>query len=168
MGDALGTIWNVLVEEFSDFGDLAGITRAGLRLVLAALLGGVIGYERGRRGSAAGLRTHMLVGLGAALYIVVPTQAGMGIVGLDRVIQGLSTGIGFLGAGAIIKQDKRGQIRGLTTAAGIWLTAAVGMAVGMGRPASGLIGTILGFIVVDNLRRIERRLGLGRDRTTDG
>lgn len=167
MGNPLGIVWDVVVEEFSDFGDLASLTRICLRLVIAALLGGVIGFERGRRGAAAGLRTHMLVGLGAALYIVVPSVAGMGMIGLDRVIQGVATGVGFLGAGAILKQDKRGQIQGLTTAAGIWLTAAVGMAVGMGRPVPGLIGTILAFIIVDNLRRVERRFGLGRQRSAD-
>ena len=77
-----------------------------------------------RQGKEAGLRTHMLVALGSAFFVLIPLQAGMSIGDLRRVLQGLIAGIGFLLAGAILKQQAQGQIHGLTTAAGLWLTAA--------------------------------------------
>ena len=83
--------------------------RHPLRLVLAAALGGLLGYEREQRGKAAGLRTHMLVALGAALFVLVPQQSGMSNTDMSRVIQGVITGMGFLGAGADTQDDKRGD-----------------------------------------------------------
>jgi putative Mg2+ transporter-C (MgtC) family protein len=88
----------------------------------------------------------MLVALGSAFFIVVPVQAGMSLADLSRVLQGLTAGIGFLGAGTILK--RQGQIEGLTTAASLWLTAAVGLAAGMGREMSAVLGTILAFIIL--------------------
>ena len=106
--------------------------RVTARLFVAVLLGGVLGYEREREGKAAGLRTHMLVCLGAALFTIAPLEAGMGLTDVSRVYQGIATGIGFIGAGTILKRTEHGDIQGLTTAASIWLTAAVGLAVGAG------------------------------------
>ena len=99
-------IADTLRAEFSDVPDAAQLTRIVVRLLLAALLGGILGYEREQKGKAAGIRTHMLVALGAALFVLVPQQAGMGIADMSRVIQGIVAGIGFLGAGAIIKQQR--------------------------------------------------------------
>ena len=124
-------IGQTLVAEFSDLPDAAQVTRILLRLTLAALLGGLLGIEREQKGKAAGVRTHMLVAMGAALFVLLSQQAGMQPSDLSRVIQGVIAGIGFLGAGTILKGDDEDKVRGLTTAAGIWLTAAIGVAAGM-------------------------------------
>jgi hypothetical protein len=86
-----------LRSEFSDLPDLAQATRILVRLLMAALLGGVLGYERERHGKAAGVRTHMLVAMGAALFVLVPQQGGMDVADMSRVIQGIVTGVGFPG-----------------------------------------------------------------------
>src|SRR5688572_26162136 len=96
-------IWAVVVSEFSDLGDVDQLTRFVIRLVLAGLLGGLLGLQRERQGKDAGIRTHMLVAAGSALFILVPVQAGMGEEGISRVLQGLVAGIGFLCAGTILK-----------------------------------------------------------------
>jgi putative Mg2+ transporter-C (MgtC) family protein len=96
----------------------------------------------------------MLVALGSAVFVLIPYQAGMSLADLSRVLQGVIAGIGFLGAGTIIKQREPEQIYGLTTAAGLWLTAAVGIAAGMGREASAVLGTVLAFIILSLLPRI--------------
>ncbi|HEY0858553.1 MAG TPA: MgtC/SapB family protein [Albitalea sp.] len=150
--DVLATI----ASEFSDLPDAEQVTRTVLRLLLAALLGGLIGWERESKGKAAGLRTHMLVALGAALFVLVPQQAGASDADLSRVIQGLIAGIGFLGAGSIIKGDDSEKVRGLTTAASIWLTAAVGMAAGYGREATAVLSALLALAILAVLPRVER------------
>ena len=109
------TIVSTLAAEFSDLTDPAGLTKVVTRLLLAVTLAAIVGYERERRGSSAGLRTHMMVALGVCLLIVASEQSGMERESVSRVIQGVFAGIGFLGAGAIIKQDTSEQIRGLTT-----------------------------------------------------
>jgi putative Mg2+ transporter-C (MgtC) family protein len=130
-------MWNRIVDtvasEFSDATDVEQITRILTRLLLAALLGGVLGYEREHQGKAAGIRTHMLVAMGAAPFAPVPQQAGMAVPDLSRVIQGIVAGVGFLGAGVIIKNRGEDDVRGFTTAAGVWMTAAIGIACGPGR-----------------------------------
>src|SRR5690349_8384677 len=100
MGSHWVRIGEAVGRDFSDLSGLANLVQVALRLALAAVLGGLLGYERSMRGRPAGLRTHMLVSLGAAAYLLVPQQAGMAVGDLSRVIQGLLTGIGFLGAGA--------------------------------------------------------------------
>jgi len=137
------SITSTLISEFSDLPDAAQVTRIVLRLALAAALGGVLGYERERQGKAAGVRTHMLVALGAALFVLVPQQAGVSDADMTRVIQGVVAGIGFLGAGAIIKGGAEESVKGLTTAAGIWLTAAIGIACGLGREATAVLSAAL-------------------------
>jgi putative Mg2+ transporter-C (MgtC) family protein len=111
-------------------------------------LGSILGYQRERQGKEAGLRTHMLVSLGSAFFVLIPLQAGMPLGDLSRVLQGLISGIGFLAAGVILKQQASEQIHGLTTAAGLWLTASVGMAVGLGRESSAILGTVLAFMIL--------------------
>ena len=139
---------STLAAEFSDLPDAAQVTRVLTRLLLAALLGGVLGYERESKGKAAGLRTHMLVAMGAAMFVLIPQQGGMEIGDISRVIQGIVAGIGFLGAGAIIKQQQEQSVQGLTTAAGVWLTAAIGIACGMGREATAVISTVLALAIL--------------------
>jgi len=151
-------VWNrigdTLLAEFSDVTDVEQITRILTRLMLAAVLGGVLGYEREQRGKAAGIRTHMLVAIGAALFVLVPQQGGMLIADLSRVIQGVVTGIGFLGAGAIIKHRSEEDVQGLTTAAGVWMTAAIGVACGLGRESTAIFSTVLALLVLAVVPRL--------------
>lgn len=141
-------IWNTILSEFSDIPDVTQATRVTLRLVVAAVLGGILGYERERQGKSAGVRTHMLVAIGSALFVLIPQQAGATAADLSRVLQGLITGVGFLGAGSIIMGTKEQETRGLTTAAGIWVTAAIGMAAGMGRESSAVLSTLLALLIL--------------------
>jgi putative Mg2+ transporter-C (MgtC) family protein len=109
--------------------DTQQLVRVIIRLIAAVLLGSIIGYERERAGKAAGLRTHILVTLGTCVFVVACSGYGMSSDGLSRVIQGIVTGIGFLGAGTILKLNEERDIQGLTTAAGVWMTSAIGVAV---------------------------------------
>ena len=144
--------WNTVVQEFSDLGDASDITRVVVRLLVAIALGAMLGYERESVGASAGLRTHMLVCLGSALFVLIPLQAGMKIEDVSRVLQGVTAGVGFLGAGAILKSQHDGQITGLTTAAGVWLTAAVGVAAGMGREATAVMSAVFALVILSLLR----------------
>ena len=141
-------IVNTIQDEFSDLPDAGKMTRIILRLSIAAILGGILGYEREQKGKSAGLRTHMLVALGAALFVFIPQQAGMSDADLSRVLQGLIAGVGFLGGGTIIKGETEGEVVGLTTAAGIWLTAAIGVAAGMGRESTAVMSTLFALIIL--------------------
>jgi len=144
-------IWLTLQQEFSDLGDVRGITQVVIRLLVAVALGAMLGYERESVGASAGLRTHMLVSLGSALFVLIPLQAGMPIADLSRVLQGVTAGIGFIGAGAILKLKDENQITGLTTAAGVWLTAAVGIAAGMGREATAVLSAVFALLILSLL-----------------
>ena len=146
MGEA--EVVDTITSEFSDGADTEQITRVVLRLLTAALLGGVLGWEREHQGHAAGVRTHMLVAMGAALFVLASQQMGMQADDLSRVIQGVTAGVGFLCAGTILKGDKPGDVKGLTTAAGIWLTAAIGVAAGMGREGTAVLSTLLALLIL--------------------
>lgn len=148
-------IWATLQQEFSDLADIRDFTRAAVRLLVAAALGALIGYNREARGKPAGLRTHILVSLGAAIFVIAPLQAGMPVEDLSRVLQGVIAGIGFLGAGAVIKLYRDREIRGLTTAASIWAAAAVGIAAGMGREMTAILSTLLVWCVLAVVYRLE-------------
>ena len=150
----LQTILTTLTAEFSDLRDVERITRATWRMAEALLLGALIGWDRERRDAEAGLRTHMLVSLGAALFVLICLETGMDDDQLSRVVQGLVSGIGFLGAGAVLKDQAEGRIHGLTTAAGIWATAAVGMAAGMGHTGIAILASVFILVVLGWLRRI--------------
>lgn len=150
-------VLKAIVEEFSDLGSVEDITRVVVRLLVAVALGGLLGYERESVGASAGLRTHMLVSLGSALFVLIPVQAGMRIEDLSRVLQGVTAGIGFLGAGAILKLKDDNDIRGLTTAASVWLTAAIGVAAGMGREATAIVSAVLAFVILSLLRKVTKR-----------
>jgi putative Mg2+ transporter-C (MgtC) family protein len=156
---AWDTIRNTIAAEFSDIGDVEQMTRVVLRLLLAALLGGLLGLQRERVGKEAGIRTHMLVAASSALIVLVPLQTGMSEEGISRVLQGLLAGIGFLCAGSILKLPQEEHVRGLTTAAGIWMTAAIGMAAGLGRDVTAIISTLLVLLILNLIGPI-RRLGL--------
>jgi putative Mg2+ transporter-C (MgtC) family protein len=149
-------IWRGVQNDFADLPGIAEVTQIVLRMLLAALLGGLVGFQRERVGKSAGLRTHMLVSLGSAFFVMIPYQAGMPLADLSRVMQGIITGVGFLGAGTILKRETDEQIEGLTTAAGLWLTAAVGSAAGMGREASAVLGTVLALLILAFLPRVKQ------------
>ena len=100
----------------------------------------------------------MLVAMGAALSLVVADRLGMPPADQSRVIQGIVTGIGFLGGGAILKMTEQRRIRGLTTAAGIWMTAAIGIAAGTGKLTTAAVATVLTFIVLKLLHLVEERV----------
>jgi putative Mg2+ transporter-C (MgtC) family protein len=149
---------NPLHDGLLDLPTLQQLVDIVVRLGLAAILGGIIGYEREQEGKAAGLRTHMLVGLASALFTVAPVDAGMAVADLSRVVQGIAAGIGFLGAGTILKLTGKQEIIGLTTAAGLWLTAAVGVAVGIGHLWLPIVAVIIAFTILSWLGALERRL----------
>ncbi len=148
----------IVVQEFQDLGDWRRLVHVAIRLIVAALLGGLLGYQRELVGKAAGLRTHMLVTLGAAFFVIVPQLEGMPTGDISRVVQGLITGIGFLGGGAILKATAEKEIYGLTTAAGIWMAAAIGVAAGFGRLGTAILATGLSFLILDFVHRAERML----------
>jgi putative Mg2+ transporter-C (MgtC) family protein len=156
--DVWDTVLQTLREEFSDLADPAQFTRVFVRLMLAIALGACLGYERERHGSTAGLRTHMLVALGVALLVVSAQQSGIAQADLSRVLQGIFAGIGFLGAGAIIKQSEKEQVKGLTTAASIWATAAIATAAGLGREMTAILATLLAVVILAVLLRLEQRM----------
>lgn len=129
-----------------------------IRLIASTLLGAVIGLQRERVGKPAGIKTHILATLGTTVFVLACAGYGMSSDGLSRVIQGIVTGIGFLGAGAILKLDEKRDIKGLTTAASIWISAAIGVAVGLGGLGLALLATILTLIVLAVLGKIELRV----------
>lgn len=141
-------IWATIVSEFSDIPDISTMTRIILRLGLAAILGGILGYERELKARSAGVRTHMLVAVGAALFVVGPLQSGMPLSDMSRVLQGIVQGIGFLGAGAIIVRTSQQQIQGLTTAANIWATAGIGVVAGLGLEATAVLATFFVLLIL--------------------
>lgn len=135
--------------------DATTMTVILVRVIAAAVLGGIIGWERERKGRAAGLKTHILVSVGSALFVLAPILAGIDGGDNTRVMQGIVSGIGFLGAGAILRDGMR--VEGLTTAAGIWMTAAIGMAAGMGQEMLALVTTLLAWLVVAAIPKLMDR-----------
>ncbi|QKJ87237.1 MgtC/SapB family protein [Paramixta manurensis] len=134
-----------------------------LRIALAGVLGGLIGLERQMRAKEAGLRTHILVGIGSAMFMIVSKYGFDDIlnqthIGLDpsRIAAQVVSGMGFLGAGTIIIQKQ--MVKGLTTAAGLWVTAAIGLVIGSGLYEIGIYGTVLALVVLEVFRRISHWL----------
>ncbi|MCF5230381.1 MULTISPECIES: MgtC/SapB family protein [unclassified Pseudomonas] len=152
-------VLQTLHAEFSDIADAKQLTQITVRLLIAAILGGILGFEREQKGKAAGVRTHMLVALGAALFVLVPQMSGSQSDAMSRVLQGVIAGIGFLGAGTILKgkEDEEGQhVKGLTTAAGLWMTAAIGVAAGVGRESTAVLSTLLALVVLGLMPKVVR------------
>lgn len=155
---------DILLQELvGTLPDAQHLARVTVRMIAALLVGALIGMERERTGKAAGLRTHMLVALGTTLFVVAASEVGMHEDAMSRVLQGLITGIGFLGAGTILKLEDRKEIKGLTTAAGVWMTAAASVAIGLGHIVTAFIGTLLACLVLTALKRLERRIGPNTD-----
>lgn len=128
----------------------------GIRLLMSLIIGIIIGLEREMHHKAAGLRTSVLICLGATVFTLVSLtfRGASGVVDPSRVAAGIVTGIGFLGAGTIIQT--RGSVHGLTTAASIWVMAALGLAVGIGYYSLAIIGAVLSVIVLNPFMMIER------------
>lgn len=127
------------------------------QLLLAIGLGALIGFERQLRHRPAGLRTHMLVSLGATIFTVISLSFD---VEPSRIAAGIVTGIGFLGAGSIIAH--KGHIRGITSAATLWIVAAIGLSVGVGEYVIAIISAVFVFVILQ-LGRIEKRAGMTQD-----
>ncbi len=126
-----------------------------IKLVVAIFLAGIVGWQREKTKTPAGLRTHMLVALGATVFTVIAYELGLGAIDTTRITAGIVTGVGFLGAGTIIHQSD--TVRGLSTAASIWTVAAVGMAVGYGMYFLAVVGSILTFLIL-MLEGVEKKL----------
>lgn len=152
-------IWEELT---SGLGDPRQLIHVLVRLAAATLLGALIGIQRERAGKPAGLRTHMLVTLGTAVFVLACSGVGMSLDGLSRVIQGIVTGIGFIGAGSILKLSDQRDVQGLTTAAGVWMTAAIGVAVGLGSLGVAILSTLFTIVILSFAKRIERQVDEGR------
>jgi putative Mg2+ transporter-C (MgtC) family protein len=155
----MDVIWEELTAGLPDARHLIQVF---VRLVAASLLGAVVGIQRERAGKPAGLRTHMLVTLGTAVFVLACSGVGMSSDGLSRVIQGIVTGIGFIGAGSILKLNEERYVQGLTTAAGVWMTAAVGVAVGLGSIGVALLSTFFTLIILSFATRVERSVSKAR------
>lgn len=140
---------DVFWEELtSGLPNLRQLVHVIIRLSAATLLGAAVGFQRERAGKPAGLRTHILVTLGTAVFVLACSGVEMSSDGLSRVIQGIITGIGFIGAGSILKLSEERNVQGLTTAAGIWMTAAIGVAVGLGSLGVALLSTLFTLIIL--------------------
>ena len=133
-------------------------------MVLSMLLGAVVGFERKRKGQTAGVRTFSLISMGATLAMLLSIYGPQEYMGLKngdpgRIAAQVITGIGFLGAGAIIQM--KGSVRGLTTAAGIWMVAIIGMAVGVGMYVLSIVACALILLVLVRLEKVEQRVSRG-------
>lgn len=140
---------DILLQELTaGIPDSRQLIQVFIRLTSAILLGAVIGLQRERAGKPAGIRTHILATLGTTVFILGCKAYGMDADGLSRVIQGIVTGIGFLGAGAILKLDEKRDIKGLTTAAGVWMASAIGVSIGLGSLGLAIIATALSLLIL--------------------
>ncbi len=149
-------VMQALAREFA-LPDPGTLTVVIARVITAAVLGGVLGMDRERKGRAAGLKTHVLVAIGSALFVLAPLVAGVEAADVTRVMQGIVSGIGFLGAGAILKLEEGKRVEGVTTAAGIYMTSAIGMTAGMGLEMVALVTTMAALIVFSVLPRLLRK-----------
>ncbi len=145
-------------EVFFGATDGVHFLRVLLRVTVACVFGGIVGWERHQEGKSAGMRTHMLVAIRAALFTIISQEAGMSTADMSGVIQGVAAGIGFLGAGTILKLEEQHRIEGLTSAAAVWLTAAIGTAVGAGWLWPASIGVVWGWIVLAIVHRLEQKV----------
>ncbi|MBD3245757.1 MAG: hypothetical protein GF333_01970 [Candidatus Omnitrophica bacterium] len=137
-----------------------GVVSTAIRLIVAFLCGSLLGFERERKSREAGLRTHILVCVGSALFMLISLHVYEAYPEADsldpsRIAAGVVTGIGFLGAGTIIRSQE--GIRGLTTAASVWMSSAIGLAVGSGYYIAAIIATVIAYLCLSSLKRVEKR-----------
>lgn len=152
------TVWVGRVPEWEV------LLAVAARLMAAVCLGAVIGVQRELVGKPAGLRTHALVSLAAAVFTIIPLEAGMSFEGISRVIQGVATGIGFIGAGVILKRHDEGEVLGLTTAASIWAATAVGVGIGLGHVVLSAVAVGLTLLVLGAFTLVDRWVAIRRNR----
>lgn len=146
--------WILNQAEFREFGEHC------VRLFVAVLLGGLLGIERELHGRWAGLRTHMMVSLGSAVFTIAALATAPNDVNeVTRVIQGIAAGIGFLGAGTILKLSSQLEVKGLTTASSIWLAAALGTVAGLGEYALAAASGLGALVVLTTLRPLAKAFG---------
>lgn len=136
------------------------------KLLLSLVLGSIVGFERKRKGQSAGLRTFALISMGATLAMLISIYVPQEYLGLKngdpgRIAAQVISGIGFLGAGAIIQM--KGSVKGLTTAAGIWMVATLGLAVGVGMYLVSIVATALILFILVQLERIEHKVNMGSE-----
>lgn len=148
-----------------------------IRLTLAVLVGCLIGINRQQGGRPAGMRTFMLVSLGAAMFVMIPLQAEgdspyAATNALSRTIQGVASGVGFIGAGMILQQSRQEfgklEVKGLTTAATIWVAAGLGAAIGCGLWQMSLIGAIWTLVTLSGVKKIQKSVLIRLKNSKDG
>jgi putative Mg2+ transporter-C (MgtC) family protein len=154
----LASAGQVLGQEFGDLPTADEWLRILLRIGIAISLTGVLGWQRQYEHKPAGIRTHMLVALGSVVLMLVPERWGMSSSDLSRIIQGIVTGIGFVGGGAILKSENEHTVHGLTTAAGLWSATAIGVTAGLGRLWSACVIAAAAFFILSVMGRIEHAL----------
>ena len=160
----MAELWNTFVADIM----ADEITTAGsiFRLILSMVLGSLVGTQRKRKGQPAGLRTFSLISMGATLAMILSIYVPQEFLGLKngdpgRIAAQVVSGVGVLGAGAIIQM--KGSVRGLTTAAGIWMVAAIGMCVGVGLYVISIVATLLILLVLVQVERLEHITAMGAD-----
>ncbi len=165
---------SLLLAQSPAFGSLVSWHETLLRIAIAAVAGAVLGWERERAARPAGLRTHMMLAMGSAGFTLVAMElinlsidGGSDNLSYDpiRVLQAVGTGVGFIGAGTILHKGDR--VRGLTTATGLWIVAAIGVAAGVGLYTLAGILTVMAAAVLIGLRPVEQRMNNGRDNDGD-
>lgn len=149
-------------DDFAEFGEFSELAKMCIRLIFAAILGGSLGWQRAAHGKDAGLRTYMLVALSAAFVVAVARRDNFDDQAMSRILQGLLTGIGFLGAGSILKLNHEQEVQGLTTAAGVWLTTTIGIAAGLGHLALATVVTLVAWMILSTLAHWSHKPG-GRE-----
>ena len=153
----------ILWQELSfGFPESHELERVVIRLLAAAFLGAAIGIERQRAAKSAGVRTFMLVTVGTTAFLLACSRFGMNLDGTSRVIQGIVTGIGFIGAGTILKLEGESEVKGLTTSAGIWMASAIGVAVGLGALGLAVMTTILALVILTVTVAVDNWINKGR------
>lgn len=157
-----------IIQTFTDHINSLDVTwvNAIFRLTVSVVLGMVVGYERKRKGQIAGIRTFALMSMGACLTMLLSIYVPQVYLGLkngdpSRIAAQVITGVGFIGGGAMIQN--KGSVRGLTTAAGIWITAVIGMAIGVGMYLCGVVATILCVVILVFFERAEQVRHIGSD-----
>lgn len=158
----MADVWSIFLDDINSI-EVNNVSSV-FKLVLSLVLGCCVGFERKRKGQIAGVRTFALISMGATLAMLLSIYVPQEYLGLKngdpgRIAAQVVTGIGFLGAGAIIQM--KGSVRGLTTAAGIWMVAAIGMAVGVGRYFLSIVATALILVILVLMERWEHHISAG-------
>lgn len=148
-------LWHDYSSDLSDPGILLRII---IKMSICLVLGSIIGLNREHAGENAGWRTHILVTMATAAFVMALHESGVALAALAPLVAGMATGVGFLGAGVILRMPDSERVKGLTTAASIYLTAAVGCAIGLGRLWLPIVVSIFGWFTLAYVRRWEHHI----------